>query len=274
MFRAHLSFVFIFFTAFTFGQITFVDVVPDSCVCVTAVPSVSNALTSYWDLDNDAVNDFSIESSSNYSNCNLGFETTALNALGSNSVAGDAPTAGNNSAFMLNAGDAINTQPSWVSQTWLRLFSHFTGFYGTYWAMVPGTYKYAGIKFYSGTTLYYGWIRLNVEVSCGVAKVIVTEYAYSTSSIQAGLGSTTSVKEYNKDNEFEVFPNPNNGSFNIKFKDNHFIKSLSINNVMGQEVKLVETPSSEWNITGLSKGVYFVKVNYSDRTRFRKIVVE
>jgi hypothetical protein len=102
-------------------------------------------------------------------------------------------------------------------------------------------------------------MRLNVEAQCGYAKIIVTEYAYSTSSIQAGEGSTTSIKEYSEKDGPAVFPNPNNGSFSIKLKDNTLVKSLSINTVLGQEVKFIESPPNELNITGLCKGVYFGK---------------
>ena len=175
---------FITATSFCNAQTYFVDVIPDSCVCVTATDTTSNSLTTYWDLDSDGTNDFSISVGSYFPDCMHGNEIASMTALGNNRIAGDSLCTNCNTAFMLNSGDTINTQSFWVCSSRLEYYNELSGWYG-YWhdSLYPfiDSLKYVGIKFYSGTTLYYGWMQLDVVVICGLAKVLVTQYGYSSS---------------------------------------------------------------------------------------------
>jgi len=180
------TFYIIAFITMTFlcnAQTSYVYVNPDSCVCVTSTYNTADTLITNWDLDKDGTNDFQIVVESYMSDCMHGFELTSLNALGNNKIAGDSLCTNScNYAFMLNAGDTISKQPSWLSSSTLEYFNEFSGWYG-HWkdSLFPNTIKFAGIKFYSGATLYYGWLRLNVVATCELARVLVIDYAYSTS---------------------------------------------------------------------------------------------
>ena len=86
--------------------------------------------------------------------------------------------------------------------------------------------------------------------------------------------SNTSFKE----NLFTIYPNPNNGNFTIKMKneiiDNYL---LELYDVLGKKLKMQTLNSSETKIqtTNLSKGIYIAKITNSENISYTtKIVVE
>lgn len=268
-----LFYIVAFFLLALFGkaQVFYIDVSPDSCVCAYSGPTTSSTIITTWDLDNNGVNDFVLESISYKSDCMHGQEATYLTALGNNKVAGDIIT-GN--AFMLNAGDTINKQPSWLSFSILEYYSEFSGWSG-YWKdpLYPNSYRYAGIKFYAGATLYYGWLRMNVLAACSQAKILVKEYAY-------GLclnNCLTSVKEIKLDASILIFPNPNNGSFNLKIDTEIENGEIVLFNSLGQKVheQKISQGENQINTNGLSKGLYnYVLLQNKQRSTSGKLIIE
>ena len=62
--------------------------------------------------------------------------------------------------------------------------------------------------------------------------------------------------------DVNLYPNPNNGSFSISSFDT--IEIVEIVDMMGKLVFKNKNYSNEYNINGLSKGLYLVKIYYND----------
>jgi len=76
-------------------------------------------------------------------------------------------------------------------------------------------------------------------------------------------------------NDIEIFPNPTSGIFTI---ESTFAKltSIKIMNVLGECVyhSEIRNSKSEINLTGVSKGIYFLQANTADGIVNKKIMVE
>lgn len=88
---------------------------------------------------------------------------------------------------------------------------------------------------------------------------------------------TTGIKDTTKDeiNGFNIYPNPNNGSFTIA-TDNFENTTIEIYNVTGQ---LIANQSLTQNktlvdLTTFSKGVYFVKLETNNKTIVKKVIYQ
>jgi len=78
------------------------------------------------------------------------------------------------------------------------------------------------------------------------------------------VGSTaTKIDNESYSNSFKIYPNPASGYVNVDITDFNKSASVSIYNITGQLVKRVNTNSSRVRVdlSGLTKGSYFVKVN-------------
>jgi len=88
---------------------------------------------------------------------------------------------------------------------------------------------------------------------------------------------TTGIKDNTKDeiNGFNIYPNPNNGSFTIA--SNNFENTIiEIYNVTGQLIanQILTQNKTLVDLTTFSKGMYFVKVNTTSGTIVEKIVYQ
>jgi hypothetical protein len=71
-----------------------------------------------------------------------------------------------------------------------------------------------------------------------------------------------SSTEANTNQDVIIYPNPNNGTFNIKFKDKSLIKTISIFSAIGQLIyqeSLIDDLNKTINFEG-STGIYFLKI--------------
>jgi hypothetical protein len=88
--------------------------------------------------------------------------------------------------------------------------------------------------------------------------------------------SAAGIKNIDMNAELNVYPNPNNGSFVIAFANSAPSASvITVSNMLG-EIVLTQSnlkTTNEINLQGISNGSYFVKVQTSDKTYIRKIVV-
>jgi hypothetical protein len=89
----------------------------------------------------------------------------------------------------------------------------------------------------------------------------------------------TGINETTVNNQFVIAPNPAKGAVNISFgQPTTSLKDIRITNMMGQQVKslAVNGQSTDYNIdlSGVSKGIYFVQCIFADEMISRKIVVE
>jgi len=83
----------------------------------------------------------------------------------------------------------------------------------------------------------------------------------------------TSIDETDKDNYVKIFPNPNNGSFNIELGDKKGFKKVIIYNLLGEKVYRNSKLQEKYQITGLPKGTYMVEIVYSNKKITKKVLV-
>jgi len=269
---------FIITSNYLFSQMSFVDLNPDSCVCVTSANNSYDTLITHWDLDNNGTNDFVIKCIAWYSDAIHNNEFTYIIPLNNNKVAGDSLCQYCQKAFQLNAGDSINGQLSWLSTSPLLVkFLTLQGWQG-YWHNPPITFDYVGIKFYSNSILYYGWIKLNADAYNGSAKVIVAEYAYSTSPLIAGEGSITNLNELKSTNLlYSIYPNPSTGRFNLDCPNEMLEGELYIYNSIGEHIyqQKIGKGQNIISLKNLSNGLYSCVIFHENvQISAQKIIIE
>ena len=83
-----------------------------------------------------------------------------------------------------------------------------------------------------------------------------------------------SVNEFNNTN-FVLFPNPNDGNFNIKTTENNEILRVEVYDLLGKIINTQEIkPNQNINIYNLNKGVYLLKViTENGNTKTLKMIV-
>ena len=126
---------------------------------------------------------------------------------------------------------------------------------GTNWGLsLSGTYTFSSVNFQSAITGYV----------CGQGGKI---YKYSLSS---------GIKNYNEINSLTVYPNPGNGNFNLSIENFNKSAKIFVLDVFGNVMQQIEINNQILNIdiAGQPKGIYFVKVEDSQRVRMKKIVYQ
>ena len=96
----------------------------------------------------------------------------------------------------------------------------------------------------------------------------------SLSSDLAEDNSVVSLDELN-DNEWNIYPNPNSGSFTIGVNDISEIKQIQVFSPVGQMVYSVQNPDNNMiNLPSTAKGTFFVKIITQTETVIKKIIIE
>jgi endonuclease I len=92
-----------------------------------------------------------------------------------------------------------------------------------------------------------------------------------------GLGSHSLAALSNVDfdsNQFNIYPNPSNGNFNIIFDNSNGNHSVEIFSLLGQKVfEKGNTQSSSVSISNIQKGTYLVKVTTQNSSVTKKLIV-
>jgi hypothetical protein len=114
---------------------------------------------------------------------------------------------------------------------------------------------------------------VNYICDCGVgAKKLTIE----NDSVENNTNrySETKKLEEKKSNNIKIYPNPNNGSFNVKVSDNSEIKSLKIYDLSGRKVLEKIVNNNNISIPNAQNGMYFIEIQLDEDTVFEKIIIE
>jgi hypothetical protein len=106
----------------------------------------------------------------------------------------------------------------------------------------------------------------------GIYFVTVTENGCSSTSTGFNFSTSGLLDPVNQMN-LVVSPNPSTGKFSILCQ-NIDVKSMKIYNATGMIIYSQKGLISEVDLTGNSKGVYFLKLEVEDQTIIRKLIIQ
>ena len=93
-----------------------------------------------------------------------------------------------------------------------------------------------------------------------------------------GPASIASVNELSNQTNFNVYPNPNNGLFNITVSKSDVDQKIEIKNILGQIVYskfATHSTTNNINLSGLKKGVYSISLSsVNGITPAKKIIIQ
>lgn len=262
------------------AQINYTDVNPD-------VVLDKNSAQYDMDLDGDLTPDFGFAVSS-FSFTYSGFTITgsyAGVALGSgNSVAGTmSSTTSGGSQFNVSpiaAGNPIDANNSWgnggsyggellAMNLNIPALSYPLGSFGNF----NGNDIYLGVKFMSGASTHYGWIRMDVLPDG--SQITIKDYAYnSIADLTINAGQMVGIEDVALDSKvhFKTFldkavvnvtPDLFGGKINIVDMSGRVLSSTPINDV-----------NTEVSYEGINAGVYMLVANFESGATSKKVYIK
>ncbi|NPA67562.1 MAG: T9SS type A sorting domain-containing protein [Chlorobi bacterium] len=107
----------------------------------------------------------------------------------------------------------------------------------------------------------------NVTVSNACSDEVVSDAA-----VLSVASSITDIDKYG----INIYPNPNNGMFNIMFSNDFSKASLKITDISGKiifEKSNLNKGLNTFDITNISGGIYFIHINYDNNPIISKIII-
>jgi aryl-phospho-beta-D-glucosidase BglC (GH1 family) len=119
----------------------------------------------------------------------------------------------------------------------------------------------------SGASTSGNWDDNDYTTSGEFVKGIVEEWDTNCSA------SALSIEDTGETNLFEVFPNPTNALLNIKTKQGAQLLSISLVNAIGSKILQIESPKRQLNLSTLTNGIYFMRIESSLGSTTKKIII-
>jgi len=129
-----------------------------------------------------------------------------------------------------------------------------------------------------------GNLGLELVSACGLATSTLKNYTLNATKTLTKTSGEIELQEITEEvtnaTSFNLFPNPNNGNFNINMttKNTEEVAQVTIINVLGQVVSSIAIPNNNGVINSevnanLSTGIYFVRVQLGSEVNIAKISV-
>jgi len=91
----------------------------------------------------------------------------------------------------------------------------------------------------------------------------------------SGEGNTLSVEDVKVSDAFSVYPNPSNGTIQIKLNDKRFQSAdIKVTNILGETIKEVKAIQANENFTIKSPGIYFLTIAKEGLLSTEKVIVQ
>lgn len=113
-------------------------------------------------------------------------------------------------------------------------------------------------------------------LSSGTYNVTVTDANGCSTTGQVIVDDNVGIDENDLAAMMDVYPNPTTGAVNITLPDNISANELLLFNVVGELVyaeRDLNTSQLSFNITGLSHGIYYIRLTAEGQTATRKLVL-
>jgi hypothetical protein len=96
-----------------------------------------------------------------------------------------------------------------------------------------------------------------------------------TVNITAECGLTTDIENQNEKNNFDLFPNPNNGIFELVNSDKYQSIKIIIYNALGIEIRTIKNSTiKQVDISQFADGVYYLSVYKNERLVETKKIIK
>ena len=125
-------------------------------------------------------------------------------------------------------------------------------------------------------TFAYNTNSLNIIWAYGSGLTMVQHAGTARGS--SALGFTLGVDDFTSLNNISIAPNPSNGIFNITKNNQTTISKVSVFDINGKVLKVIDSELSleaiQINLSDFSKGVYFLEISNDMDKVVRKIIIE
>ena len=87
--------------------------------------------------------------------------------------------------------------------------------------------------------------------------------------------SASSISHTTTDDDFIIYPDPNNGEFQIRMPNGVLIQELKIYNIFGHLIYQSKTGETSLNLQGLSGGAYIIEIKTGNKTyKTKKFIIQ
>ncbi|WP_395046557.1 endonuclease [Flavobacterium sp.] len=102
-----------------------------------------------------------------------------------------------------------------------------------------------------------------------------TDWDVFTADTCTGLGNKMGTNEIKEivSTDFDIYPNPSSGNFNIRFDNSNENHSVEIYSLVGQKVFEKKNTNSIVSISSLQKGIYLIKVSKGNESITKKMII-
>jgi hypothetical protein len=132
----------------------------------------------------------------------------------------------------------------------------------------------------------YTWNTSSNSAAINVTPTTTTNYTVTGTNSNGCLNSTvitqsvticTGITNNTNNSIVGIYPNPNNGMFNVEFSNSNSTSEIVIMNMIGQKVytQTIVLGTNNINANGLSKGIYhYVILQNKEVTTNGKLIIE
>ena len=240
------------------AQIVYTNVIPDFA------GSSANSYT--LDLNNDLINDFSI---------NIASGSVIFSVFNLNQFSGaNHPTIFYIGPYAYSSGTSIDASlSSWSSGSSGIMSISGDGFWNN------ASDKFVALKLKVGSNTYYGWVRLDVNSTASA--FVVKDYAYNSIANQPILAgqtssSTTGIFEAFNTNDFTISPQPASDIVNVVLpKGANNLTIIDINGKIVYNENLYNVSFKSISTGNLNNGIYFISINFTNnKPSHSKLIIQ
>ena len=250
-------------TSITAGQnnenISFYDFIPDKTISCSGIDDCFLQIP--IDINNDSIDDLKLVAYYGFTN-GEGLETYMIETLNKNEIVYENLNT-SKMVKIFNQDQSIDSGLIFTKSDVYLKYRYLVGSTNINDEISSFEDKYIAVRINKDENLMFGWIKLTFQNSTIMVK-------------ESGVykAASSAVNEIENKNYFNIFPNPNSGSFTISFNDKKF-KTTTIYDSLGKLVfeKNIEK-QYECKIENLQKGFYFVKLSDGNNSIIKKMVIK
>ncbi len=243
------------------GQIVYTDVDPDETHTDTNFE---------LDLDGDGTVDYLLHARAGFN----GIQVQQDSSMQQNGIRGLNFGGDYNYPLVLNADDPISAgQTDFIVDQQQTLNWNGCAYTNSQWCGGLED-KYLGLKFYIGTDVHYGWVRLDVPADG--SSFTVKDYAYNSTPdgpINAGM---LGVEDVNALPTVSVlYPNPVKDTFTVNLAEGFDAAKtkVTVSDMNGKQV-LFANYADSFDVSNLEKGVYIITISDGVNSENQKLIKE